>query len=90
MTLDEFSIYMTAYAIQQEEQRHQAAIQAWFNQSAKATKGRGKNTRPAYKNFQEFYDHQKEFHKLFKPDLPQASRLSMAEKNRLINQRKEN
>lgn len=84
-TLVEFRVYNMAYAIQQEERRHQAAIQAWFNQSAKATKGKGKATKSAYRNFKDFYDHQKEFNKLFEPVGQARKRLSMAEKNRLMN-----
>ncbi|WP_350017474.1 hypothetical protein [Streptococcus jiangjianxini] len=84
-TLEEFQIYDIAYAIQQEDKRFNAAIQSWFNQSVKATKGRGKNTKSAYKNFTDFYDHADEFNRLFEPpELPKQV-LSIAEKNRLMN-----
>lgn len=85
-TLEEFYIYNTAYAIQQEERRYQAAIQAWFNQQAKATKGRGKQTRSAYKSFTDFYNHAEEFNRLFEPEKASSQVLSLADKNRLINQ----
>ena len=60
-TLEELEIYNMAYAIQQEDKRLNSAIQAWFNQSVKAQKGRGKSARPAFKNFEEFYNHKEEF-----------------------------
>lgn len=85
-TLEQFYIYNTAYAIQQEDRRYHSAIQAWFNQSVKATKGRGKQTKSAYKNFDDFYNHKDEFNKLFEPNEAPKKVLSMADKNRLINQ----
>lgn len=88
-TLEEFEIYNMAYAIQQEDKRLNSAIQAWFNQSVKAQKGRGKSTRPVFKNFNEFYDHQKEFDRIFNKNQPNQSgptrKMDMAERNRLIN-----
>lgn len=84
-TLVEFRVYNMAYAIQQEEARYQSAIQAWFNQAVKATKGKGKQTKSAYRNFEDFYDHKKEFDRLFMPRTGQQRALSMAEKNRLMN-----
>lgn len=91
-TLEEFEIYNMAYAIQQEDKRLNSAIQAWFNQSVKAQKGRGKSARPAFRNFEEFYNHKAEFERIFqkgqpnktKPAIPQR-KMDMAERNRLIN-----
>lgn len=85
-TLEEFYIYNTAYAIQQEDRRYHAAIQAWFNQSVKATKGKGKSAKSAYKNFEDFYNHKAEFDKLFEPEQPARKVLDLADKNRLLNQ----
>lgn len=90
-TLEEFEIYNMAYAIQQEDKRLNSAIQAWFNQSVKAQKGRGKSTRPAFENFNEFYDHQKEFERIFQKNKPIETavpnrKMDMAERNRMINQ----
>lgn len=58
-TLVEFEVYNTAYAIKQEDIRFNAAIQAWYNQTVQATKGKGKSVRSAYRTFNEFYDHEK-------------------------------
>lgn len=90
-TLEEFEIYNMAYAIQQEDKRLNSAIQAWFNQSVKAQKGRGKSARPAFKNFEEFYNHKEEFDRIFQKNQPTketvpSRKLDMAERNRLINQ----
>ena len=93
-TLEEFEIYNMAYAIQQEDKRLNSAIQAWFNQSVKAQKGRGKSARPAFRNFEEFYNHKEEFDRIFQKNKPNETTVSnrkmdMAERNRLINQMRE-
>lgn len=90
-TLEEFEIYNMAYAIQQEDKRLNSAIQAWFNQSVKAQKGRGKSARPAFENFEEFYNHKEEFDRIFQKNQPTKETVpprkqDMAERNRLINQ----
>lgn len=93
-TLEEFEIYNMAYAIQQEDKRLNSAIQAWFNQSVKAQKGRGKSARPAFRNFEEFYNHKEEFDRIFQKNKPNETavpnrKMDMAERNRLINQMRE-
>ena len=88
-TLVEYEVYNTAYAIKQEDIRFNSAIQAWYNQTVQATKGKGKSTRPAYRSFNEFYNHKEEFSKIFKPadTASRSQALSLADKNRIINQR---
>ena len=86
-TLEEFEIYNMAYAIQQEDKRLNSAIQAWFNQSVKAQKGRGKSARPAFKNFEEFYPPKEEFDRIFQKKQPTKEtapprKRDMAERNR--------
>lgn len=88
-TLEEFEIYNMAYLIQQEDLRYHSAIQAWFNQTVQATKGKGKSARSAYKTFDDFYNHKNEFDKIFnKEEVKQVNnkRLSLADKNRRLNQ----
>lgn len=90
-TLEEFEIYNKAYLIQQEDMRYHSAIQAWFNQTVQATKGKGKSARSAYKTFDDFYNHKEEFDKIFrKEDIKQVNnqRLSLADRNRRLNQSK--
>ena len=88
-TLEEFEIYNTAYLIQQEDRRYNSAIQAWFNQTVQATKGKGKSARSAYRTFDDFYNHKDEFDKIFKKDdggqLTQK-KMSLADRNRRLNQ----
>lgn len=88
-TLEEFKIYNMAYLIQQEDLRYHSAIQAWFNQTVQATKGKGKSARSAYKTFDDFYNHKDEFEKIFnKEEVKQVNnkRLSLADRNRRLNQ----
>lgn len=88
-TLEEFEIYNMAYLIQQEDMRYHSAIQAWFNQTVQATKGKGKSARSAYKTFDDFYNHRDEFDKIFnKEEVKQVNnkRLSLADRNRRLNQ----
>ena len=87
-TLEEFEIYNTAFLIQQEDMRYHSAIQAWFNQTVQATKGKGKSAKSAYRTFDDFYNHKKEFDKIFSKEevKPQNKRLSLADRNRRLNQ----
>ena len=88
-TLEEFEIYNIAYLIQQEDMRYHSAIQAWFNQTVQATKGKGKSARSAYKTFDDFYNHKDELDKIFnKEEVKQVNnkRLSLADRNRRLNQ----
>lgn len=87
--MEEFEIYNMAYLIQQEDMRYHSAIQAWFNQTVQATKGKGKSARSAYKTFDDFYNHRDEFDKIFnKEEVKQVNnkRLSLADRNRRLNQ----
>lgn len=88
-TLEEFEIYNTAYLIKQEDMRYHSAIQAWFNQTVQATKGKGKSARSAYRTFDDFYNHKNEFDKIFrKDDVEQVKqkKMSLADRNRRLNQ----
>lgn len=87
VTLVEFQHYNTAYAIMKEDKRHDAAIQAWFNQQVQAVKGTGKNAKSAYSKFKDFYDHEKEFNAIFEPVSQQTQRRSIADVNRLMNKK---
>ena len=88
-TLEEFEIYNTAYLIKQEDMRYHSAIQAWFNQTVQATKGKGKSARSAFKTFDDFYNHKDEFDKIFKKDdvgQVKQKKMSLADRNRRLNQ----
>ena len=88
-TLEEFEIYNMAYLIQQEDMRYHSAIQAWFNQTVQATKGKGKSARSAFKTFDDFYNHKDEFDKIFKKEEVgqiKQKKMSLADRNRRLNQ----
>lgn len=88
-TLEEFEIYNTAFLIQQEDRRYNSAIQAWFNQTVQATKGKGKSAKSAYRTFDDFYNHKDEFDKIFKKDdvgQIKQKKMSLADRNRRLNQ----
>lgn len=88
-TLEEFEIYNTAYLIKQEDMRYHSAIQAWFNQTVQATKGKGKSARSAYRTFDDFYNHKNEFDKIFKKDevgQVKQKKMNLADRNRRLNQ----
>lgn len=62
------------------------ARNAWYSQAAKATKGKGKNVRSVYRNFDEFFDWDGEIQSLFRPGKRQRKLDKMAEANRLMNE----
>lgn len=61
------------------------ARNAWMSQAAKATKGKGKNVRSAYKSFNEFFDWDAEIRNVFQPSQRRQKQDRMAEINRLMN-----
>lgn len=61
------------------------AENAWLSQAAKATKGKGKNIRSAYKDFIDFFDWDKEIRNIFNPTNRKRRLDRMAEVNRLMN-----
>ncbi|WP_311431794.1 hypothetical protein [Facklamia hominis] len=90
----DFQIYSIAHEIKQEEQTKMIALQAWMNQSVQATKKVGKSFRSIYKSFDDFYDSNEQFRRIFndshekqgfKPSVKERT-LSLADKNRIINQ----
>lgn len=89
MTLYEFKMNQIALEIKEQQNRKQMAIQSWFNQRAKAQKNIGSNKKPKvvslYKNFDDFYDGHKDFKNIF---IPESKVLSLADRNRLLNQKK--
>lgn len=62
------------------------ANNAWYNQAAKRTKGKGKDTRPFYKEFTDFFDWDSNIQNLFRPYKQKDKLDRMAEINRLMNE----
>lgn len=81
----DFEYYQKAYEIKTVEEHRLIAAQAWMNQTVQATT-EGKNPKPKYKHFNDFYDYKKEFYSVFGKRAPEKKRLTLADKNRLLNQ----
>ena len=86
-TVEQYVCYAHAYNISQCDKEYNAAVQAWFNQAVKATSGSAKKPTPKYRNFDDFFDRNKQFASLFSESKAkvQEKRLSLAERNRLLN-----
>ena len=87
MTIHEFSTYQLAFQIRSQHEMYNIALQSWFNQTVQATVGSGKNVKPKYSNFNQFYDNEKSFKRIFKHDSNQK-RLSIADRNKILNERR--
>lgn len=59
MTMREYYLRLEAYKLKQAEQLNNLAMQAWFNQTVKATKGSSKHPKPKYEKIDDFFDYQK-------------------------------
>ena len=82
-TLPEFEVLSNAYKIKRHDEMTRLAWQAWFNQRAKATKKSGKSYVSKWRDFNHFFNEEKEFLSLF--DVQQTSKpLTMADRNRLL------
>lgn len=87
MTIREFSTYQLAFQIRSQHEMYNIALQSWFNQTVQATIGSGKNVKPKYSNFNQFYDNEKSFKRIFKHDSNQKQ-LSIADRNKILNERR--
>lgn len=85
-TLEEFEVYRRAFEIQMIDSMHLVAKNAWLTQSAKATKGKGKNIKSAYKDFKDFYDWDRELENLFTGKMLSRKVDRLSELNRLMNE----
>ncbi|WP_046390423.1 hypothetical protein [Streptococcus uberis] len=89
-TLEQFMLYQKAYEVKVEDESYLQAIGAWYSQTVQATTGKGKNVKPKFKKFDEFYDHNKEFEKVFNEELRNEKvnrRNRMLEANRRYNKK---
>ena len=85
-TLEQFASYQKAFEIQTVDSIHLMARNAWLNQSAKATKAKGKHIRSDYRNFQHFSDWDLEIQNLFTPQKKRRKLDRISEINRLMNE----
>ncbi|THB62176.1 hypothetical protein [Vagococcus silagei] len=56
MTVYEFNVRMLSYRLSELDKQQDLHLQAWLNQMVQATKGSGKNVKPYYRSFKEFFD----------------------------------
>ena len=77
--------YNKAFKIRVKDELFLRAKAAWFNQTVQATKGKGKNTRSIYKNFDDFYDWEQEIENIFNPK-EEKTQYSLADVNELMNE----
>lgn len=87
----DFELYSKAHRIKDEEKTRMIALQAWMNQSVQGTKKVGKEYKSLFEEFNDFYDSEKQFNLIFDPnyEVDKPKLLTLADKNRLLNQRRE-
>lgn len=87
MTQHEFHMYLLAHQIKMQEAELLSAKQAWFNQLVKATKKVGRETRSAYKSFDDFYNNANVYRNIFESqeNKEKVRKLNMADMNRRLN-----
>lgn len=66
LTPTEYTLLMKAHSLAEVDRNHTIHKQAWANQSAKATKEKGKKQVSAYKDFSDFFDYEKEVKRIEK------------------------
>lgn len=79
VTIWQFELYAEARHKQQDELNRRMATQAWLGQAVQATRKNGKSV---YEGFEDFYN------KMFKSDKPDKRKLSLAERNYLLNKKR--
>ena len=91
MTLNEYQLRMEAYQLQKVDRQEELALQAWFNKSVKATKGKGKHQKPYYAKFTDLYDaeeHKDKVRKMFEPDyIPQTQKITHKSRQKILYER---
>lgn len=78
---------MLAHRIKKQEITEELALQSWFNQSVQAVKKKGKEHVPKFESFDEFYDYETEFYRIFDEGYKKRSNKqpTLADLNRRIN-----
>lgn len=67
LTIPEYNLLMEAVHLKQVDTDYRVHMLAWLTFAAKATKGKGKHTKPVYGKFKRFYDYENEIAKVLKP-----------------------
>ena len=90
-TYKQFEIEMIAYRLKRQETIFYSHLDAFNALIVQATEGEGKNVRPKFKDFNDFYDNEQAFEEALRPNeiTPKQNKtFSMADANRLLNKQK--
>lgn len=60
LTIPEYNLLMEAVRLKQVDMDYRGHLMAWLNRAVKAEKGRGKNAKPVFTRFKQFYDYKAE------------------------------
>lgn len=60
MTIYEYKLRLEALQLEEVDRSYHAHMIAWLSFAAQATKQQGKKEVPVYKNFEKFFDYEKE------------------------------
>lgn len=85
-TVDEFEMYSLAHQLKLQDQLFVQARSAFYNMAIQETTG-GKNPKPKYRNFEEFYDYNKELKAILNPPKNKKRQPTLADINRIIEER---
>lgn len=64
ITMAEYILLMEAVRLKQVDLDYRNHLQAWLNRAVKAEKKSGKNTKPVYTKFKQFFDYEKAVNKI--------------------------
>lgn len=84
MTLYEYEIRMNAHRLKQIDNDYLMHKQAWLNHAVTGTKTVGKETKPLFSNFKDFYDYEKALNEVKQPQStlsPQMRKMALLAKN---------
>lgn len=66
ITIPEYELLMEAANLKRVDMDYRNHLQAWLNRAVKAEKGKGKNAKPVFTKFKQFYDYKGEIKKVEK------------------------
>ena len=66
ITIPEYELLMEAANLKRVDMDYRNHLQAWLNRAVKAEKGKGKNAKPVFTKFKQFYDYNGEIKKVGK------------------------
>lgn len=66
LTIPEYNLLMEAVRLKQVDMDYRSHLMAWLIRAVKAEKGRGRNAKPVFTKFKQFYDYNAEISKVMK------------------------